>query len=286
MIDVCVVGFVYFELAVPRESPVPEPGTETFVETLSVRLGGALNTASVVRALGHRAALASPRGAGPTDLAVKETLRHLDVDDVFWPSRNDPAVSLVYYTASDRSFLSAADADALTNCPPLPAARWIHVPGLLEAEKLAPRLAQARAQGALVSVSGSWAPKQLARLRDGRERVWDLLILNDAEANVVEPTFEQALEVLRRVSADVVITTGAKGALGVLGGVRADVDAVPVDAVDFTGAGDAFCGGLLAGLVRRLPAREALELGAKTAARILAQHGGVARRGLFKELAQ
>lgn len=286
MLEVCVVGFAYFELAVPRTAPMPASGTEIFVDALSVRLGGALNTASVVRALGHRAGLASPRGAGPTDLAVQETLQRLDIDDHFWPSRNDPAISLVYYTTTDRAFLSSADTDALSACPPLPAARWIHVPGLIEAERLAPRLAQARRQGSLVSVSGSWAPEQLERLSQEQSRKWDLLILNDAEANVVAPDLAQALEKLQRVSANVVITAGAQGALGVLGGVRADVDAEPAEAVDFTGAGDAFCGGLLAGLVRGLAAQESLRLGAKVAARILTQHGGVASPELLQEFAK
>lgn len=283
LVDVCVAGFIYFELGVPRDAAWPEPGTEIFVDALPLRLGGALNTASVVRALGHPACVACPRGEGPGDLAARETLRSLGIEDEPWPARDDPAVSVVFSSTEDRAFLSAADAGALSRCPPLPAARWVHVPGLLEAEALAPRLAQARSQGSLVSVAGSWSPRHLAQLRHPRETPWDLLVLNDAEAKEVAPSLEQAMDLLRQAATNVVITRGARGAMGLLHGCEVEVEAVPVDAVDFTGAGDAFCGGLLAGLVRSLPAADALQLAVNCASRILTQRGGVARPALLRE---
>lgn len=286
MLDVCVVGFIYFEVGVPRDVALPEPGTERFVDALPLQLGGALNTASVVRALGHRACVASPRGEGPSDLAARQTLRSLDIEDEPWPARDDPAVSVVFSTANDRAFLSAADAAVLSGCPPLPASRWVHAPGLLEAEALATRLAQARSAGSLVSVAGSWSPLHLAQLAHPREAAWDLLVLNDAEAKAVAPSLDQAIEVLRHAATNVVVTRGPRGAMGVLHGREVEVEAIEVDAIDFTGAGDAFCGGLLAGLVRSLPADDALRLAVNCASRILTQRGGMARPPLLQEFAR
>jgi ribokinase len=48
----------------------------------------------------------------------------------------------------------------------------------------------------------------------------------------------------------VVVTLGADGALVVRDGTTTHVPAIPVDAVDATGAGDAFCGALADGLAR------------------------------------
>jgi ribokinase len=48
----------------------------------------------------------------------------------------------------------------------------------------------------------------------------------------------------------VVVTLGAGGALVVQEGAATHVPAMEVDAVDATGAGDAFCGGLADGLAR------------------------------------
>lgn len=283
MTDVCVVGFVYFELAVPASLRAPDPGTEVFVERLPVRLGGALNTASVVRALGHSVTLASPQGDGVTDHAIDETLRRLGIGRHPWRANDDPAISLVFDSPGDRAFLSAADFDAFARCPPLPAARFIHVPGLAEARRLARRLAEARRDGARISVSGSWVPEELAALGDTTTTLYDLLVVNEKEALAVRPSLDEAFFTLLRASRDVVVTRGAKGAVGVVAGKRVKVPGSVVEVVDFTGAGDAFSGGLVAGLLQNASPERALELGVRAATRILAQAGGVASPEAFKE---
>lgn len=66
-----------------------------------------------------------------------------------------------------------------------------------------------------------------------------------------------------------VITRGSAGATwGDL-----DVPAAKATVVDTTGAGDAFCGGLAAALLRGADRRAALEAGARAVARVIAQHG-------------
>ena len=179
--DLCVVGLVYFEVDCPRRALAPEPGEELFVARLPVRLGGALNTASVARALGAATRLAYPRGGGLTDVAVAAQLDRLGIAATTWAVGDDPAISLVFRDAGDRAFVSASDFAGLARCPPLPAARWIHVAGLREAEAVAPRLTEARARGTRVSVSASWATDLLDALHREQSRPWDTLFVNAKE---------------------------------------------------------------------------------------------------------
>jgi ribokinase len=100
----------------------------------------------------------------------------------------------------------------------------------------------------------------------------DVLVPNRSElgrlAGVPEPTTHAAVtaavEVLRQAGfgGDVVVTLGADGALVVTrDGTATHVPSVPVDAVDPTGAGDAFCGAL----TDRLAAGEDLLAATRTA---------------------
>lgn len=280
MHDLGVVGLVFFEVFVPAEASWPPPGEEHFVDALPVGLGGALNTASVARALGLDVALISPRGAGLTDLAIAARVAALGLHDLPWPAPSNGAITLVRSTPHDRAFLSAIAPGTLAGCPPLPAARWIHVGGLGEAELLADRLAAARAADARVSVSAGWDPPRLAalraRLEAGSTPPWDLFFANAREAEALVGTAEGAEHLLAgRVATDVVVTCGAHGARAVLGGVRCAVAAEPVDVLDPTGAGDAFAAGVLAGCVQGLAPEACLALGARSATRVLGQRGGV-----------
>jgi sugar/nucleoside kinase (ribokinase family) len=275
--DLCVVGLVYFEVDCPRRALAPEPGEELFVARLPVRLGGALNTASVARALGAATRLAYPRGDGLTDVAVAAQLDRLGIAATTWAVGDDPAISLVFRDAGDRAFVSASDFAGLARCPPLPAARWIHVAGLREAEALAPRLTEARARGARVSVSASWATDLLDALHREQARPWDTLFVNAKElaraagATGAPPSWRAIAG-----AADEIIVTDGAGAALYRGAEVVEIDSDPAEVVDATGAGDAFVAGVLAGRLRGADDRAALALGVAAARLILGIPGGVA----------
>ena len=273
-VELCVAGLVYFEVFVPG-ARLPTPGEETFVEGIRLGLGGALNTASVALALGLRVRLAHPRGEGLSDGAITQRIAHLGLPTTTWPSRMDPAVSLVFSGPEDRAFVSAADFESLSRCGTLPPARWIHVPGLLEARYMAGALAAARAAGARISVSGSWAPGELAGLPTHSTQPWDLLILNAKEAAAACGDPRQAPDRLQGAASSVVVTAGPEGAFGKLEGAWGSCPGEQGGVKDFTGAGDAFCAGLLASLLRGTGGSAALRNGCRVAARVLTQAGGV-----------
>src|SRR5213079_266099 len=115
----------------------PAPGEEGFVDAIGLGFGGALNTASVAAALGLQVTLCVPMGRGIADQALAQLAQRLGIALDALPARDDPAISLVFANADERAFLSAAEFDALDRVKTLPAAAWIHVPGLEEAGRLA-----------------------------------------------------------------------------------------------------------------------------------------------------
>jgi len=264
--ELVVVGLVYFEVDCPRPALAPEPGHELFV-------------ARVARALGLSTTLCHPRGAGLTDVAVASVVAGLGLPATTWPAADDPALSLVFRDGGDRSFVSAADFAGLGRCPPLPAARWIHVAGLREAEAVGARLAEARAGGARVSVSGSWAPDLLDALPRERAQPWDTLFVNADElerAAAAGDHPDPPWRALAGAAREVVVTRGRDGAALYRDREAVEVAATPVEVVDATGAGDAFVAGFVAARLRGGDDRAALALGDAAARRILSIAGGVA----------
>jgi sugar/nucleoside kinase (ribokinase family) len=275
--DLLVVGMAYLEVFVPAHAPVA-PGEEQFVDGIALALGGALNTASVAAALGLRVSLCVPMGQGMADQAVTTLARSLGITLLPLAAADNPAISLVFSGPHERSFVSTAQMDALEQVEELPPARWIHVPGLEEAARLQQPLALARSQGTQISVSASWSPTRLEQLGQAGltdTPLWDLLVLNEKEAEAASGSTEGAVQRLTHRARSVLVTLAGEGVSGVLHGTSLCLPAVPASMRDSTGAGDAFCAGLLAGLLRDLPPAEAAHLAMQVAARILGQTGGL-----------
>ena len=289
--SLCVLGLAYFEVYLPASLEV-QAGRERFVPEIPLRVGGALNSASVAAMLGERVCLAHPAGEGISDLAVRALEQRLGLSALHWPAIDDCAISLVSRGGGERAFISAADFAAFGSCPELSPHGWVHVCGLAEAEAAAMRLAQERAAGAKISVAGSWVPQLLDALRLKSEAPWatpewDLLVLNAAEAVRVAGKAEDAPARLAAVAQDVIVTDGSRGAFGWVGGQPLRVEAVRTVRVDDTGAGDAFCAGLLVAMMRGFGARHALEYASRVAARQLTLVGGLATdRRVYADLAE
>lgn len=275
----CVVGLAYFEVFLPDEVPEVPLGREVFVDHIDIGLGGALNPASVASALGVDTTLAHPRGKGPTDAAVAAEVAKLELGSHTWPAGDDPGISLVRSDRGDRSFISSADYDALSECPSLAGYDWIHVPGLEEACQLAEQLREARSGGATVSVAGSWAPHRLDELVGFDEPRWDVLLLNRDEARRAvgkELAMNATRTRLQAAARDVVITDGADDVHAVIDHEEINSPVPSVDeVVDATGAGDAFAAGYIASRMRGDGPAEALEHAGEVAATVVGIHGGV-----------
>ncbi|MCA9519502.1 MAG: carbohydrate kinase family protein [Myxococcales bacterium] len=183
----------------------------------------------------------------------------------------------------ERSFVSSRSLEALYRLPIPSGMDWIHLAGVSEARTLWPKL---QACEAPLSVAGSWAPDDLKWLAGLGGRKLRLVVLNAQEARTIAPTVERAADVLRATAVNVVITNGGGRGVAWFGERRRSVEpaASAQPAVDTTGAGDAFCGGLIAGLSSGESAQTCLEWARCCASRVVAQYGGVIERSRFDEL--
>ena len=120
-----------------------------------------------------------------------------------------------------------------------------------EAQQLAAaRIAKERGARVIVNVApaGPIADELLALV--------DILLMNEHEALVIAEGLglngSEPDMIARDISASrsiaTIVTLGAEGAIGWTGGVRRHVPAFPVEVVDTTAAGDAFCGAFAAAL--------------------------------------
>lgn len=98
----------------------------------------------------------------------------------------------------------------------------------------------------------------------------DLLIVNEHEAALLGG----AKHLLTVVPA-LVVTLGAKGALVRTPDTTTEVPGISVDVVDTTGAGDTFCGALVAALDERVPLDEAVRFATVAAALSVRRAGAV-----------
>ena len=114
----------------------------------------------------------------------------------------------------------------------------------------------------------------------------DLLFCNEEEALVFTGTgnLQKAVSELAHRVPIAAVTRGANGALIAAGTTQVMVDAVPVQPVDTTGAGDSFAGGFLFGLCRDYEIAEAARLGCFAAAEVVSRPGPRLERILEKEV--
>ena len=124
-----------------------------------------------------------------------------------------------------------------------------------------------------------------------RIRSVDYLIPNESEAEAIsgvavdnsEDAAACAAELLDRGLERVVITLGAQGALVAGADGTRVVPPFPVEAIDTTGAGDMYAGGLLYGITNGMNWKQAGHLASHAAARVVGQLGARLERRFTKE---
>ncbi len=270
-----VIGYVFFELYWPNPERMPEPGEELFLPDIPVGLGGAANAASVAQALGMDVTLAFPKGNGLCDFALEAFLqKRLGLSLFTWPAKDNTAITLIMNETKDRCFLSKADENAFADLPALPRKDVVLV-GLHEAWNLAPMLRTMQQDGCSVCLSGGFRPDLLRALGKTPPFHFDLLLLNEKEADLVAPGWRETPSLFDAISRDVVVTLGEQGAVGWIGKQECRAASVPTTVLDTTGAGDAFAGAFLSRWSRGVDGQKAMETACQVASRMLVVRGGV-----------
>jgi len=103
----------------------------------------------------------------------------------------------------------------------------------------------------------------------------DLLFCNVEEAETFTNTSNiyDAVESLKNVAQQFVITKGDKGAVAFDGVDLIEIDSVPVKAIDTTGAGDMFAGAYLFGVISGFDTKKAGKLASMASSAVVGQYG-------------
>lgn len=147
------------------------------------------------------------------------------------------------------------DAEAELSVDQLPADLgrydFIHVTPLGDSQRQQEFLRACRERGARRLSAGTY----WCTLREQPEIVRqnmalaDVFFMNEEEACLLFGALDKAKTAAGKL---LFVTLGAKGALVVQGDEQTHIDALPADVIDPTGAGDSFCGAVLAGLMASL----------------------------------
>jgi sugar/nucleoside kinase (ribokinase family) len=272
-------------LAVGEDAPRFGQG-ETLVDAGRLQVGGSAAIAACAAArLGLDTALVAAVGDDLFGRFMLDEVAARGVDVAACPvlPDADTGITVALVRGDDRAILTAPGAIIRLTAamvPPerLAAARHVHVASYHLVDGLRPGLPEllraARAGGATVSVDpqgdvtgvGGHQLRQLAA-------ELDVLFLNEAER-------EQLGEVRGPL---VVVKRGAAGAVALADGGEVSARAPAVQAVDATGAGDAFDAGFLAARAAGLELRESLELACACGALSTRALGGVAAQPTLDE---
>ncbi|WP_130619797.1 ribokinase [Dyella amyloliquefaciens] len=257
--SVLVIGSANLDFVV-RASHVPAPGETVLGREFTTHPGGkgANQAVACARAGGASTRMLLALGDDAHALPLETSLRDAGVELVVMRAKAPTGVAFVCLSGTAENAITVAPGANLSLQPH-------HLPSLTGVSHLLMQLesplesviawARSAREAGVVTVLNA-APAQ-ALSRDTLALV-DILIVNEPE--LVQLTgihdLDGALDSLD--NACVVVTLGARGCLARANGERFVQPAFAIDPVDTTGAGDTFCGTLVAALSRGLPLTGAL----------------------------
>lgn len=253
-------GEFFFDLIFYRLEHLPRMGEELVTPNFALALGGgAPNTAVTAARLGRKVELAAVLGDTPLDqFAISEFEKNgVGTRLIRRQAKSMGALTVAVSLPKDRFFLTYPGSNNFLDRYLLSAsARRDLAAGAHVHFGLSPRdwiryaklVGYLRKQGVTTSWDLGWHPEAI-RLAGFRElyAALDVIFLNRIEVLRYsgESSVDRAMRKLASHGQVVVVKLGAQGAVALGPGGIAKSSSVKVDAIDTTGAGDAFNGGFL-----------------------------------------
>jgi len=280
-LDLFVPGVVYLDIVFTGLDGLPSPGTEAWATGMGSSPGGVANLAVAAARLGLNTGLGTAINSDAYGDFCSAILCGQEGIDLSASRRVDGHSPVTVSLAYDR------DRSMITHGHPLPLGPDGLVAGLPAARAASvsltkdrmPWVRRASRAGTLVfadvgwDASAEWPPEVLDMLEDCHAFLPNAV---EAMQYTRAATPEQALRRLAGLAPVVVVTCGPDGALAAdaATGEIVHVPAVPLDALDPTGAGDVFTAGFILGTLREWPLAQRLAFANLTAALSVRHFGG------------
>jgi sugar/nucleoside kinase (ribokinase family) len=287
---VVVVGDVMTDVVARMSGPLAG-GSDTPSRISTYGGGSAANTAAWLAAAGARVTLVGRRGDDALGEAAERALVAAGVRTCLAvdPDRPTGTCVVIVDPSGERTMLPDRGANAALSSADLPAAvfapgRHLHLSGYVVLETASRAAGEAAlAMAASAGMTASVDPSSAAPLRAMGASAFvtatagaGLCMPNLDEAEVLTGTSdpEAAARAVAAAYGEAVVTLGIDGSVWSDGATVARAPAVPVAAVDSTGAGDAFAAGFLASRLAGRPPSQSLAAGARLAAQAVSAIGG------------
>jgi sugar/nucleoside kinase (ribokinase family) len=274
-LDLLILGDANPDLVLTGDVEPSFGQTERLVDAARLTIGGSgAIVATGASRLGLRVGFCGVVGDDPFGRFLRDELERHDVDVgglVVDPDR-PTGVSVVLARPNDRAILTHAGTIAdlrtdLIDPARLELARHVHASSFFLQTSLAPELpalfGRVRAGGATTSVDPNWDPSERwdGGLRDLLGHT-DVFLPNATEASRIAgiDELDDAVLALAERAGVVVTKDGADGALAAHGERLVRAAAPTIDALDTTGAGDAFDAGYLASMLAGDPLERSLAI--------------------------
>lgn len=266
------------------------PGTEVFAEEFSLLPGGAFTLAMALRRLGREVVWTTDFGNDLFSQYVLSIARAEGLNEIGFRHHRIPLRSLtvVFSYPSDRAMATYQDR---VSPPSLTALLREHRPRML----LLPSLQYGQATRAALGVAHELGTQVFMDCQDVPGTL-DIPMLQDtlAQVDIFAPntdealrltgtsTVEEALDALGTLVDTVIIKRGGAGATAIRRGQRYDIAAVPLAAVDTTGAGDCFNAGFIHALLSGHPLPDCLAVAVACGAAAITDFGSSAAPNLVE----
>jgi sugar/nucleoside kinase (ribokinase family) len=280
--DVFLTGTVFFDIIFLGLEAAPQRGTEVWASGMGSGPGGVANLAVAASRLGLRTSLAAAFGEDLYGDYCRQTLGIQEGVDLAYSRyvtgwHSPVTVSMVYQ--QDRTMVTHGHIpevqSRLVGQPPRSRASYVDL-----GNERQPWVDAMATEGGLLFADLGWDPDDrwdISRLRDSLEGCYAF------SPNAVEAmsytrtdTPEDALTKLAELVPLAIVTCGADGVIAHdrETGATVHAPAVPVEALDPTGAGDVFMAGLITGTVAGWPLEHRLRLANLGAALSVRHFGG------------
>jgi ribokinase len=253
MFDVCVVGSANLDL-VATAARAPAPGETVLGHSYAEHAGGkGLNQAVAAARSGANTAFVGALGADEAGARLQHVLESDGIDHAGVDILDGVPTGRALITVGDdgeNSIVVVPGANAAVVVGSIPDALVVLAQLEIPLDAVADAFRLARSAGATTVLN----PAPAAELPDVLLSLTDIVIPNQHELSLLGGSEH----LLRRGPRAVIVTLGREGAMWFSATGSTEIPPLPVEPVDTTGAGDAFCGAFCARLAAGDPIGTAL----------------------------